>query len=264
MAQQDMLKSLLSGAAAGLTVDVVLFPIDTIKTRLQSKQGFVKAGGFQGVYRGLGSAALGSVPSAALFFLAYDTSKSLLPLGMITNDVYRHMASGCIGEVFACMARIPFEVIKQTAQAHPGFNSRTSFEHVMSKHGFRGLFTGYSSMVFRDVPYSVIQMPLWEFFKSTVRNYRQNEISAFESGACGSLSGGITAALTTPLDVAKTRIILSQKSANPFRVVLDIAKEEGMGRLFSGVVPRVIWLSGGGFIFFGAYEFVKNWLNDFW
>lgn len=31
--------SLLSGALAGTTVDVALYPMDTIKTRLQSAQG---------------------------------------------------------------------------------------------------------------------------------------------------------------------------------------------------------------------------------
>lgn len=31
--------SLLAGAAAGTTVDVTLYPMDTIKTRLQSAQG---------------------------------------------------------------------------------------------------------------------------------------------------------------------------------------------------------------------------------
>ena len=32
--------SLISGGIAGTTVDVALFPLDTIKTRLQSAKGF--------------------------------------------------------------------------------------------------------------------------------------------------------------------------------------------------------------------------------
>jgi len=47
---------------AGTAVDVALFPLDTIKTRLQSSQGFFKAGGFKGVYSGLSAAAAGSAP----------------------------------------------------------------------------------------------------------------------------------------------------------------------------------------------------------
>lgn len=53
---------LQSGSVAGFCVDVVLYPLDTIKTRLQSFAGFQHSGGFRGIYRGLGSVVVGSVP----------------------------------------------------------------------------------------------------------------------------------------------------------------------------------------------------------
>jgi solute carrier family 25 S-adenosylmethionine transporter 26 len=56
-------------------VDFVLFPLDTIKTRIQSKQGFWKSGAFRGIYNGLPSTLVGSAPTSALFFTVYDTSK---------------------------------------------------------------------------------------------------------------------------------------------------------------------------------------------
>lgn len=43
-------------------MDTLFFPIDTIKTRAQSQAGFFPSGGFSGVYRGLGSAVVGSAP----------------------------------------------------------------------------------------------------------------------------------------------------------------------------------------------------------
>lgn len=46
-----------------MCVDLTLFPLDTIKTRLQSQQGFHKAGGFRGIYAGVPSAAVGSFPN---------------------------------------------------------------------------------------------------------------------------------------------------------------------------------------------------------
>ena len=33
---------------------MLLFPLDTVKTRLQAPQGFLKAGGFKGIYKGIG------------------------------------------------------------------------------------------------------------------------------------------------------------------------------------------------------------------
>lgn len=40
----------------------MFFPLDTIKTRVQSTQGFIKSGGLKGVYRGVGSVGMGSAP----------------------------------------------------------------------------------------------------------------------------------------------------------------------------------------------------------
>lgn len=57
--------ALVAGACAGTAVDTLFFPIDTLKTRAQSAQGFFAAGGFRGVYRGLGSAVVGSAPGGA-------------------------------------------------------------------------------------------------------------------------------------------------------------------------------------------------------
>jgi solute carrier family 25 S-adenosylmethionine transporter 26 len=39
--------------------------------------GFVKSGGFKGVYSGVMAAASGSAPGSALFFATYETTKSL-------------------------------------------------------------------------------------------------------------------------------------------------------------------------------------------
>ncbi len=70
--------ALVAGGCAGTSVDVALFPIDTLKTRMQSPQGFIKAGGFRGIYNGLGAAAVGSAPGAALFFSSYEVSERAL------------------------------------------------------------------------------------------------------------------------------------------------------------------------------------------
>lgn len=63
---------------AGLVVDLTLYPIDTIKTRIQSKNGFYGSGGFKQIYKGLSAVAIGSVPGGAAFFFTYDTVKTLV------------------------------------------------------------------------------------------------------------------------------------------------------------------------------------------
>lgn len=62
--------ALVAGGFAGTTVDVALYPLDALKTRLQSPAGFWGAGGFSGIYRGVFATALGASPGSAMFFSA--------------------------------------------------------------------------------------------------------------------------------------------------------------------------------------------------
>ena len=49
-----------------------MFPLDTIKTRLQSVEGFRKAGGLRGIYSGIGSVAVGSVPTGLSCLFSFE------------------------------------------------------------------------------------------------------------------------------------------------------------------------------------------------
>jgi solute carrier family 25 S-adenosylmethionine transporter 26 len=82
-------------------VDVILFPLDTLKTRLQSAGGLASSGGLRGLYSGLSSTLVGSAPGAALFFLTYESMKQalgyVLPGGI--DSPWAHIASSSLAEV---------------------------------------------------------------------------------------------------------------------------------------------------------------------
>lgn len=80
----------------------------------------------------------------------------------------------------------------------------------------------------------------------------------------GSIAGSIAAAFTTPLDVAKTRIMLETgRRSSIASVIMGITKDEGFVRLYSGILPRSMWMGLGGFIFFFSYEFTLKLSRDF-
>ena len=256
--------ALLSGSVAGICVDLSLYPLDTVKTRLQSSAGFLKAGGFRGIFSGVGAAALGSAPTAGLFFCAYESTKQFgTSFGFVGSfqEPVTHLFAASIGEVTACLVRVPVEVVKQRAQASRG-TSASILKTVLRDEGARGLYRGYFSTVVREIPFSAIQFPLWEFLKSSWGRRQGCPVEPWQSSLCGAIAGGVAAGLTTPLDVAKTRIILAEKGSVTARgnipsVLKDIARTSGVGGLFAGLVPRTLWVSIGGAIFLGIYEKVK-------
>ena len=306
----------------------------------------MKAGGFQGLYRGLIPAAVGSAPGAALFFGVYENSKhSLANLYHNKNEdkghssnvkenthAWIHMVSAGIGECAACLIRVPTEVIKQNMQViqkkitepqtstslkikpTSQFNQTIeTMRYIFRTEGIGGFYTGFFSTIIREIPFSFIQFPLYEYFKQEVALYNESidyvttsidttelqasassnsssdfeikrkkalyQASPFQAALCGSIAGGIAAAVTTPLDVVKTRLMLKKggvgvneeamgtsnnikdaklkqpKSNNGVRnTLIRIFREEGVKKLFSGIGPRTMWISIGGWIFFGAYE----------
>lgn len=273
--------ALLAGALAGTTVDLSLFPLDTLKTRLQSSGGFFPSGGFSGIYRGVGSAVVGSAPGAAFFFCTYEAVKSLLGGGGADGHETGpgvHMLAGSLGEVAACSVRVPTEVVKQRAQAglHGGSSASAlgAILRLRRAEGvgvmWRELYRGWGITVFREVPFTMIQFPIWEGLKAWGRQRRRRQgegggdkdggrdVPALESAVYGSIAGAVAAGLTTPLDVLKTRVMLAEKRVSVAHVFGQMARQEGIRPFFSGLAPRVTWISIGGFIFLGSYQSVVN------
>uniref|UniRef100_A0AAF5PRS9 Mitochondrial carrier protein n=1 Tax=Wuchereria bancrofti TaxID=6293 RepID=A0AAF5PRS9_WUCBA len=245
-------RPLFCGATAGLVVDLTLYPLDTIKTRLQSSEGFAAAGGLRNIYRGMGSVVIGSAPSAALFFSTYNTLKRIAD----KESVAVNASAASFSEVIACIVRVPTELVKQRAQAKHVHHLGTICRMIYDRSGFIGFYQGFFSTVFREIPFSLIEFPLWELLKQEVARIRRRQCTPLESAACGSVSGSIAAAMTTPFDVVKTRIMLSENSSHS-GIPTTLAKiwtTSGYRGLYAGVLPRSIWMGIGGFVFFGAYE----------
>ncbi|QIW99092.1 hypothetical protein AMS68_004610 [Peltaster fructicola] len=275
--ESPYVRSLLAGGLAGTTVDISLFPLDTLKTRLQSSAGFWAAGGFRGIYNGIGSAAVGSAPGAALFFVTYDGVKKYFVAkpGQKTRlgEAGTHMLAGSVAEVAACIVRVPTEVVKQRAQAKLYPSSIAALRGILGQsrthgmlHVWRELYRGWSITVMREVPFTIIQFPLWEALKSwslsqRTLGSRPKDVTAAESALYGSLSGAIAAGLTTPLDVLKTRLMLAKEKESALTIMNRIYQQEGSKAFFKGIGPRTMWISIGGAVFLGSYQWASNMLG---
>ncbi|KAF7991367.1 hypothetical protein HCN44_002929 [Aphidius gifuensis] len=244
--------SMISGAAAGVLCDVIFFPMDTVKTRLQSQHGFIKSGAFKSLYRGLLPAIAGSAPSASSFFMTYEGFKEIVqPKVSPQYHTFVHMGATCCAELISCLVKVPVEVLKQRRQALLANSNPMEL-------GIRTLYRGYGSTFLREVPYGLIQMPLWEYLKLHWKIQQGRDYcTPFEGAICGALSVTISAAVTTPLDVIKTRIMLahaSRKKVHILATMKEVYREKGIKGLFAGCSVRSVGLTVSGFVFFGVYE----------
>ena len=192
------------------------------------------------------------------------------------------MTAASVGEIAACAVRVPTDVVKQRAQASQATSSMAAVRAIwglrreMGARGvWREMYRGWGITVAREVPFTVVQFPLWEGIKGWVVRRKRRlrgegskggaDVTAWESAAAGCVSGGVAAGATTPLDVVKTRIMLAEgRAGREVRVVgimKDLVKHEGWRGLFAGLGPRVTWISVGGAVFLGSYQWAMNALG---
>ncbi|RPB28362.1 mitochondrial carrier [Terfezia boudieri ATCC MYA-4762] len=233
----------LAGAFAAFTVDLLIYPLDTVKTRIQSKdyKKFYagkenRASLWKGLYQGVGSVIFSTLPSSAAFFTTYEYSKSLLNYSFpnLLPEPAIHSASSSIAELVSCAILTPAEVLKQHAQTlrnkpqlkvSIGFGGKrpivagvvaesTSLQALVkfTSHP-RDLFRGYFALVGRNLPFTALQFPLYEHLKKSFTQGRQIKYDIAKTVQvnmiASAIAGSVAAIVTTPVDVMKTRVMLA-------------------------------------------------------
>ena len=172
-------------------------------------------------------------------------------------------------EVAVVAVRNPFEVVKQQMQLGMHQSTSSAVKDILKIDGVRGLYAGYLSMLAREIPFDALQFMTYEFCKARyLASTQRDDLKLWENCLLGSSAGAVSAAATTPLDVAKTRLMTQTgvEQAKKYRGVADalrtIYAKEGLPALFSGVRQRVMWISLGGAIFFGTFEEMKRQLSS--
>ncbi|KAL8780704.1 MAG: hypothetical protein Q9213_006350 [Squamulea squamosa] len=237
---------LIAGAFAAFTVDFLVYPLDTIKTRLQSPDyrrlyttnGAINRSLFRGLYQGIGSVILATLPSSGAFFTTYESTKTFLnainpsrsssPAIPLIPLPILHAVASSTGELVSCFILTPAEVLKQNAQMVVRGSSASSTTHAFDGHATRQAFNkfrnnpsqlwrGYTALVARNLPFTAMQFPLFEVLRTQIYRYRERQgsksgtlletglVTAFSAGSAGTLA----AVVTTPIDVVKTRIMLA-------------------------------------------------------
>lgn len=295
-------ENFISGASASFLSKLILQPFDTTKTILQaSKQvrgnysnlldcavGLVQTKGALSLYRGLLASVAVSAPSSAVFFTAYEFVKRhteaaskhpTLPLGFLSP--ISPIVAAALGNVVSSVVRVPPEVIKQRVQAGVHGNMLEAVSQIWSKERLGGFYTGYSTMVARDIPYAAIQFTVFEALKrrrSRLLLQQQARTGASEDERLsqsaqllsnlwmGAVSGAIASVLTAPIDVVKTRVMTQAAAQNGMylgmrQTFARIWAEEGLVAFGRGLAPRVLYKVPASAVFLVCYEGMRRVLR---
>ncbi|XP_068652154.1 S-adenosylmethionine carrier 1, chloroplastic/mitochondrial [Aristolochia californica] len=258
-------EGVIAGGTAGVVVETALYPIDTIKTRLQAARGGGKIL-LKGLYSGLGGNLVGVLPASALFVGIYEpTKQKLLKMFPENLSALAHLTAGAIGGAASSLVRVPTEVVKQRMQTGQFTSAPNAVRLIVAKEGFKGLYAGYRSFLLRDLPFDAMQFCIYEQLRLGYKLAARRDLNDPENAIIGAFAGAITGAITTPLDVIKTRL-MTQGPANQYKGIFDcvqnVVREEGPTALLKGIGPRVLWIGIGGSIFFGVLERTKQFLQE--
>ncbi|PFH61743.1 hypothetical protein XA68_16363 [Ophiocordyceps unilateralis] len=264
----------VAGAVAAFTVDVIIYPLDTYKTRLQSRD-FVQAAVPKGsLYQGIGVVVLATLPAAGVFFSTYEKAKSVLSRGNALPSAVVYASASAVAETASCLVLSPAEVIKQNAQMlRRNTSSSSSSVQAFRQLGIRRLFSGYPALVARNLPFTGLQFPIYEHVRARLRERAPSaaDPGLVETGVTAGLSAGsagaVAAFLTTPVDVVKTRIMVEAGRGDgpkpgSWSVCKTVWRQKGLRGFFRGAALRSVWTALGSSLYLGSYDVAKLWLGS--
>lgn len=272
-----LLTAALAGGIASCVSTLALFPLDTMKTRMQSTAGATFASiaksapdiGVKGLYRGIIPAATGNFVSHGVRTFSYEASFSALTTltGGAAELQMQGLASG-MGTFLGTCIRIPCEVLKQRLQTGKHPNMIEAIKVATKLEGPRGLFRGTVATLSREVPFYVLGIVFFEQFKKAAKGNsfggKGRELAPWEMLALGALAGAIASVSTCPADVMKTRVMTAaaETAVDPKAIFLGIIQNEGVGALFKGALFRAAWTAPQGAMNFGFNEIARNALSE--
>ncbi|XP_065179480.1 mitoferrin-like [Sycon ciliatum] len=271
-----------AGAFAGVAEHTVMYPLDCIKTRMQSMvvtpqhhgiirmfQHMVAKEGIRAPFRGIGVVMCGAGPAHALYFASYEKLKGMFEDQTAYKSLV-HGASGAVATLLHDAFMNPVDVVKQRLQMHssPYSNAGDCARRILQKEGFRAFYRSYSTQLTMNIPFQSTNFMVYEAVRSRMNpeGYYNPQVHMLAGG----LAGGIAAIVTNPLDVAKT-VLNTQEEAHICHrrahlrgmstALKRIYDAHGMAGYMRGVRPRFLHQAPAAAICWSVYELFKSLLG---
>lgn len=253
-----VVKSFLAGAFSGTCSTVLFQPLDLLKTRIQSNAINIGSGSVRmstvfynvvqqdkviGLWRGLVPSFSRTVPGIALYFSSIHAMKSKIQKQKL--DPLESALIGAAARTVSGIIVLPFTVLKtrfESGQFHYK-GMKNALVMMYQTEGARGMFSGLTATLLRDVPFSGMYFMFYTQLKQITEDSFKDAPSSRQAAtfACGIMAGMCASVLTQPADVVKTQMQLyPQKFSGPWKAVLHVYEKDGFDGFLRGIVPRTI------------------------
>ena len=247
---QRLSNEVCAGAFGEFSKDVLLHAVDTAKTRKQAQKKAAASTGIlevvppefkpvtvgstlsnlKDMYAGFPVVLMSSIPQGGIFFFM---KKGCMELLNTVAPALPNLVSSTVPIGFGVMAywlfRTPAEVIKTQVQTGQSPNFREAFANAQNdEKGLISLWKHYPVMLSLDMPFQVINFILFGFVSDAVL-HAGYDTSVWTRLFCGITCGMVSAAVTCPIDVCKTRIVSRDRA---------VANEESEVEIVTGT-PKV-------------------------
>ena len=250
-------------------------PIDVVKTRIQvdeslKGQGMLRAGrsivageGAAALLTGFGPTAVGYLVQGGGKFMGYEFFKKKFIDWSGSEEVAIkrrmpiYLGASATAEFFADIALCPLEATRIRLVSQRGFASglASGFMRLAREEGFRGFYSGFVPLLFKQVPYAVGQFSVHEVANEAIFRAmgpeRKAKLSHIESTGVeltsGIIAGAAAAILSHPADTLLSAINKGSgdKTKSTTSRMFSLAAEIGPVRLLtSGLGPRIIMTCG--------------------
>ncbi|KAK9507571.1 hypothetical protein O3M35_007398 [Rhynocoris fuscipes] len=279
----------LIGGMAGVGGCIVCQPIDVIKNRMQlsgeggkarehktslhAVKNIVQSEGVLALYDGLTANIARQLAYTMTRLGLYQITVDQLAASGITG-LNSHIFSGLFAGGIAAMVATPTDValIRMTADGRLPAKERRNYKHVIDalirigkEEGAQGLWAGVGPTVLRAMVGTASQLVSYVHAKQYLL---RNELMKDNLGChftASVISGFFYAFITTPLDVAKTRIqnmkIINGKPeySGMLNVWIQILKNEGVPALWKGFGPYYFRIAPNTILLFIFMEKLTKW-----
>lgn len=258
------------GLAAGIVGTVIGFPLDLIKTRMQTQNHgggmtsvalrIVRTEGITSLYRGIAPPLVSLSIVNTVGFTSYSYFREVVFQGKNGWD-YRNTLSGMMGTPIFSLITTPENFIKtqmqldnvNTRRFHSSFHCAST---LVKEHGPTVLYTGHVVNTVREAAFMASYFYVYEGLREFFLDYMQAKTAVPVAGGC---AGALSWFFSFPLDCVRAGVQgrdLNDKNQakGAIKILQKLLQTRGVVGLYAGVGPsiaRAFLVSGSRF---SAYE----------